>query len=651
MGCHLTLINTDKRNCTRSPKPYRRNQLNQSGFPGNTGGMFDPMMAMNMNMGMMNPLQFQLMTMQQAGMPRPQHPQQQKNFHHQQQQQQQQRPSESQAPPPGYVCHKCGQAGHWIYYCPNVPKGQYVPRQNNASQSAPIPALTEADLTPDELVCTICNELFRSASISLCCGKSFCEECIVNTLDKTHQCPHCGKSASSDQVVPNKTLRKIVGVFEEERQSLKETSHSTYRKQQETTNTDNDGSEGLDDSHKNGSDEIDMVISKQHNQQPESPPLDNQKLPNLHPQQINAHQQQQQQQQQNHTPFDSTDNNRGSHGRKQNVQGMDSMGRGFSGTPPAGMPFMANPTMFMGGSGAVPPFGFPDMSWMFGGNGAGNNSGGGRGGPFPAMNGMPMLPSFFGANNGAPIHYPGGFSGRGRGAGGKNSANTQQKQQQYTSRRQSDTTPYDPSNATGSTKAVDTSTHDSRSSSHRRHYQYDDDNASEIERHDSTRSKSHSRSSTSHHRDSRKRSRSRSHSPPERHSSSRRRHSNSSNSGHRKSRRTSRSPAAAAAPVPTPPTGTGTTKHYQDEGDDIVDYGDDDFEDEDEGEDEGDHHHRRHRRSSSSRHHRSGSSRRHYGSSSTRYRSSSRHRHSDDYRKNDRYRDSSRDRSYRRDKK
>lgn len=94
---------------------------------------FNPMMAM------MNPqFQFQQMLMQQF----------------QRQQQQQQRPGtgstippESQKPPVGYVCFKCGKPGthsfasscciyfthmlvlgHWIYYCPNVPKGQHVPR-------------------------------------------------------------------------------------------------------------------------------------------------------------------------------------------------------------------------------------------------------------------------------------------------------------------------------------------------------------------------------------------------------------------------------------------------------------------------------------------------------------------------------------------
>lgn len=41
-------------------------------------------------------------------------------------------PPETQKPPSGYVCFKCSQPGHWIYYCPNVPKGQFVQRAGGA---------------------------------------------------------------------------------------------------------------------------------------------------------------------------------------------------------------------------------------------------------------------------------------------------------------------------------------------------------------------------------------------------------------------------------------------------------------------------------------------------------------------------------------
>lgn len=85
---------------------------------------------------------------------------------------------------------------------------------------------------------------------------------IIKTLNDTHQCPHCGKSASTDQVVPNKTLRKIVDVFKEERQSLKEAAHSTDQNQQERSNTDIDNFEGLDTSQQKGSNEMDTMVKK-----------------------------------------------------------------------------------------------------------------------------------------------------------------------------------------------------------------------------------------------------------------------------------------------------------------------------------------------------------------------------------------------------
>lgn len=45
-------------------------------------------------------------------------------------------PSKDQKPPSSYTCFKCGQPGHWIYYCPNVPKGQFVQRAAVAGPSS-----------------------------------------------------------------------------------------------------------------------------------------------------------------------------------------------------------------------------------------------------------------------------------------------------------------------------------------------------------------------------------------------------------------------------------------------------------------------------------------------------------------------------------
>ncbi|CEG80619.1 hypothetical protein RMATCC62417_14923 [Rhizopus microsporus] len=81
-------------------------------------------------------------------------------------------PPESQKPPSGYVCYKCGQPGHWIYYCPNVPRGQFVPRAVDKVQQE-----SEEQQKPSELSCMICSKLMTEAMLISCCGKSFCKEC------------------------------------------------------------------------------------------------------------------------------------------------------------------------------------------------------------------------------------------------------------------------------------------------------------------------------------------------------------------------------------------------------------------------------------------------------------------------------------------
>ncbi|KAJ1676146.1 Retinoblastoma-binding protein, partial [Spiromyces aspiralis] len=34
------------------------------------------------------------------------------------------RPENQGPPPPNYVCHRCGVAGHWIYECPTQTQGR-----------------------------------------------------------------------------------------------------------------------------------------------------------------------------------------------------------------------------------------------------------------------------------------------------------------------------------------------------------------------------------------------------------------------------------------------------------------------------------------------------------------------------------------------
>ncbi|CAO3645602.1 unnamed protein product [Cunninghamella echinulata] len=591
--------------------------------------MFDPMMAMNL--GMMNSLPFQMM-IRQSGMSRfmPMSMQQLQ----QQQQSQQQRsttlPFENQKPRSGYICFKCGEPGHWIYYCPNVPKGQYVNRFNSAANPGAMTQMNELDSIPDELTCSICKKLFKNASMSLCCGKSFCEDCITTALNDKQQCPVCDKEGlTTDQIIPNKTLRNIVNAFQEERKMAEESIQTNQRDNQQI-DKDANGSD-VQDNTPDLKDETATSV-------PDSSAEENQKQninkPNQSQQQLKQYQQQQQQKlplpQKQQQASDSNDNRNPSHVRKnrnynmEGSHGMDSMGRGFNNMPTSGMPFMSNPSFFMGGNTGMPPFGFPDMSWMFAGN-----SGAGRG-HFPSGNNVPYFPS----NTGAPIHFRGGFSGRGRGTGrgralnnNNNNQQQQQHQQQSSSSQHQQKSPSSPSSHHSEQQKTESSQRDDDFNDQ---YSYNDNDeamhdrigsperyrsrqqnvedkrsvTSNNDHYESTkhrhRSPSDTRSSSHHHHVHKKRSRSRSPSADRK-----RKHSSSSRKYHRSS-------------------GSPKSSHYSDD------------------DEEEDHHHRRHsrRRSRSSRRHRE-------SSSSNKYRSSSRHHHSDEHRRKDRNRDPSRDRSHR----
>ncbi|KAM3579201.1 hypothetical protein VKS41_008421 [Umbelopsis sp. WA50703] len=113
-----------------SPQADRNQNLSMNKMNDSSNGqdMFNPMMNMNMNNPLMYQQQQQQLQMQQFMMQ-----QMQQNQHMQPGMRQQgQLPPESQPPPAGYVCYKCNQPGHWIYYCPNVPKGVHVRASNNA---------------------------------------------------------------------------------------------------------------------------------------------------------------------------------------------------------------------------------------------------------------------------------------------------------------------------------------------------------------------------------------------------------------------------------------------------------------------------------------------------------------------------------------
>ncbi|CAO3672611.1 unnamed protein product [Rhizopus microsporus] len=176
-------------------------------------------------------------------------------------------------PPPNYVCYRCGQKGHYINQCPTngdkeydkhprikrttgIPrsflkvieepknavkagtgglmvtsKGDIVVAQADstawdkhvakAATTIGLGSSSAGDLTdwyesipaPDHLKCTICQGLLRDASITPCCGASFCDDCIrVHMMDHDFACAECQQHIQHglDGLIANVDVRECV---------------------------------------------------------------------------------------------------------------------------------------------------------------------------------------------------------------------------------------------------------------------------------------------------------------------------------------------------------------------------------------------------------------------------------------------------------
>ncbi|KAI7875959.1 DWNN-domain-containing protein [Lichtheimia hyalospora FSU 10163] len=180
---------------------------------------------------------------------------------------QQQQPQ--RVPPPTYVCYRCGQKGHYINQCPTngdkefdkhtrikrttgiprsflkvieepknavksgtgglmvTPKGDLVVAQADSSTwdkhvaKSNLGTSTAGDLLDlygsipvvDHLRCPICEGLFREATITPCCGATFCDECIRGyMLENDFCCQDCNNQIKLglDGLIPNMDVRESV---------------------------------------------------------------------------------------------------------------------------------------------------------------------------------------------------------------------------------------------------------------------------------------------------------------------------------------------------------------------------------------------------------------------------------------------------------
>ncbi|KAL8779868.1 MAG: hypothetical protein Q9213_006738 [Squamulea squamosa] len=186
-------------------------------------------------------------------------------------------------PPPGYVCYRCGEKGHWIQACPTNDDPAYInrPRVKRTTgiprsflKTVEKPTAIANDGTVDEtkqpagvminaegewvvaepdkaswdqyqarakisaaaqeeaargdrvlqekgLECPIDKRLFIEPASTPCCKKTFCLECITNALlDNDLKCPHCAtENVPVDDLTPDEEMAQRIRDHEQEQQA------------------------------------------------------------------------------------------------------------------------------------------------------------------------------------------------------------------------------------------------------------------------------------------------------------------------------------------------------------------------------------------------------------------------------------------------
>ncbi|CAM6091561.1 unnamed protein product [Calypogeia fissa] len=154
---------------------------------------------------------------------------------------------EKKTPPPGYVCHRCGVAGHFIQHCPTngdpdydkkkirpptgiprsmldvdpegtyfLPTGEVAVMKPNESafdrEAAFLPSSSRQIVDiPPELLCPLCKEVLKDAVLtSKCCFRSYCDHCIRSLIIAKGECVCGASNVLTDDLLPNKTLREAI---------------------------------------------------------------------------------------------------------------------------------------------------------------------------------------------------------------------------------------------------------------------------------------------------------------------------------------------------------------------------------------------------------------------------------------------------------
>ncbi|XP_017462377.1 PREDICTED: zinc finger CCCH domain-containing protein 13-like isoform X1 [Rhagoletis zephyria] len=137
--------------------------------------------------------------------------------------------------PPSYRCNRCKKTGHWIKNCPytvgkehsEVKRNTGIPRSfldkddNEPPADFPEPAVAieSKKEIPEDLICSICKDLFVDAVMIPCCGSSFCDDCVRSALleSEENECPDCKeRGCSPGSLIPNRFLRNSVNAFKNE---------------------------------------------------------------------------------------------------------------------------------------------------------------------------------------------------------------------------------------------------------------------------------------------------------------------------------------------------------------------------------------------------------------------------------------------------